>query len=364
MRAWVLDILLSLALILGLTGCDVHEFPQDTDGTVQLHLYLDFDTELPLYKTINYTRGEELSGAGVITENHDIRYILQVYRTDNIVGENRIADTTFVFTKPDTEELNHQVSIRIKDGKYNLRVWADYVDRGSTEDKYYDTSDFAEIILLNKDEHKGSNEYRDAFKGEIAIDTRAAVPQRSFYTEAAMQTTIEMKRPMGKFEFIATDGDDFVSRIAQLLYEQETRNQNEEGRSFEQIVQSIDLSQFKVVFRYNNFMPCSFNMFTNKPADAWSGVSFQSVMKSNGEEHEMSLGYDYVFVGENSTSLSISVDVYDRNGLLLSSSKPINVPIVRNKLTVVKGNLLALTNSTGGAVINPGYDGDDYNMEI
>ena len=77
----------------------------------------------------------------------------------------------------------------------------------------------------------------------------------------------------------------------------------------------------------------------------------------------MTLGYDYIFVNGTETTLAISVEVYNRDGELMSSTNPINVPIVRSKMTVVKGEFLT-SKATGGITINPGYDGDDYNIEI
>ena len=132
--------------------------------------------------------------------------------------------------------------------------------------------------------------------------------------------------------------------------------------AYEQLLQSIDLGEFYVVFRYNAFMPCSFNMFTDKPADSWTGMSFTSRMYTENEM-EMTLGYDYIFVNGTETTLAISVEVYNRDGELMSSTNPINVPIVRSKMTVVKGEFLT-SKATGGITINPGYDGDDYNIEI
>ena len=77
----------------------------------------------------------------------------------------------------------------------------------------------------------------------------------------------------------------------------------------------------------------------------------------------MTLGYDYIFVNGSETTLAISVEVYNRDGELMSSTNPINVPIVRSKMTVVKGEFLT-SKATGDITINPGYDGEDYNIEI
>ncbi len=366
MRGLIFYISSLIVALLTFIGCDVHEFPMDSQGLVPLRLHLEFDTELPLFKTINYTRSEDINGDHMEKpgEAYDIRYIIKAFRTDNTIGENRNADTTFVFTKSDISNLNHSVILELNEGSYDLRVWADYVDAGSDQDKYYNTSNFEEIILANEDVHEGNNDYRDAFKGEISVVVKPDIIGDGSAISIRNEATIVMSRPMGKFKFIATDGKEFVSRMAQLLHEQGLLSIDTDKMSYEQLLQSIDISQFKVVFHYNNFMPCSFNMFTDKAADSWTRVNFSSHMYSE-QTQELTLGYDYIFVGNNETELSISIEVYSKNGELICSTESIKVPIARSKLTIVKGQFLSSHSSSGGgASISPGYEGDDYNIEI
>ena len=362
MQVRISYILSCVMLLLAFTSCDIHEFPKENTEVAPFILHLNFDTELPLYKTIDYTRGENNTITG--TPKHDIRYIINAYRTDNIIGENRLSDTTFVFTKSDISNLNYTAQLHLKTGVYTFRVWADYVEPGSKKDKYYDTSDFAEIVLVDRDNHSGSNDYRDAFKGSISAEVKEIKPNGGAI-EIDNEATIEMRRPMGKFHFIATDGEEFVSRIAQELSEQgELVTPNSAQPAYEQLLQSIDISQFNIVFRYNAFMPCSFNIFTDKPADSWTRVQFSSRMQSEPNK-DMTLGYDYIFVNDE-TSISISVEVYSKDGELMTSTEPINVPIARSKLTLIRGHFLTPSSSSaeGGTIINPGYDGDDYNVPI
>ena len=51
-------------------------------------------------------------------------------------------------------------------GKYRFLVWADYVVHGTETDLYYNTSNFEEIILADRQNHTGSTDRRDAFRGE------------------------------------------------------------------------------------------------------------------------------------------------------------------------------------------------------
>lgn len=356
----------SVILLLTFVGCDVHEFPEERHERVPFLLHLNFNTELPLYKEVVYTRnGENVSTSS--TDLHDVRYIINAYRTGNMREDNREADTTFVFTKSDIADLNYTARLELYEGTYTFRVWTDYVDAGSTEDKYYVTSDFSEIILANKSNHAGSNDYRDAFRGYVS----ATVINPAYYTGDIVNTidnqaTVEMKRPMGKFKFVSTDVEIFIDRVVQMMKDQGiyVDTDSEEGdtrASYEQLLQSINIYDFSVVFRYNIFMPCSFNMFTDKPADSWMGMSFTSYMYTE-DYNEMTLGYDYIFVNGSETTLSISVEIYDKDGKLMASSNPIDVPIARSKLTLVKGNFLT-AEASEGIVISPEFDGE-YNIEI
>lgn len=356
------NILIYVLSLFVLASCDVHEFPVDRHRLVPFTLHLNFDTEMPFHKEVQYTRSDD--GTTKVTPAHDVRYVINAYRTDNVIGEVTIPDTTYVFTKSELAELNYTAQFEIHEGVYDFRVWCDYVDAGSNEDKYYDTSDFNKIILKNKDNHSGNNDYRDAFRG----NTTGEVIDPSYYTGAILGTirneaTVEMSRPMGKFEFISTDVDVFLSRVASALQKRGLLAAAEVGTTaYEQLVKSIDLGQFTVITKYDIYMPCAFDMFTDKAAGSWEKMTYKGKMERINDT-EMLLTYDYVFVRDTGTTLSISLEVYDKDGKLLSSSRPIDVPIARSKYTTVKGEFLTSV-ATGGIAINPGYDGDDYNIEI
>ena len=361
MRKNLQTIMLWMISLLALTGCDVHEFPEESHIRVPFTLYLDFHTDLPLYKEIIYTRGVEEGNS-----DYDIRYIIHAYRTDNKRSETRQADTTFVFTKSDLSNLDYTAQLELREGSYDFKVWADYVKKGSRQDCFYDTQDFSEIILAGKQNYRGSNDYRDAFRGYAT----AKVANPAFYTGEAAEAidnraTAKMVRPMGKFKFIASDVDAFMGSLGLHVPGRDASGGWEDPDSkaaYEQFLQNFQWGEYTVRFKYNIFMPCSFNMFTDKPADSWTGMSFVSNIQVE-RNHEICLGFDYAFVNGSETTLSISLELYDKEGELLSSTNPINVPIVRSKLTIVRGDFLTIK-ASGGVMINPGYDGEDFNIEI
>ncbi len=277
--------------------------------------------DMELYKTVNYTRSS--------TENHVLRYIIKAYRK-NANGEIDLnhADATFRGTASLSENLNQKVDCDLDFGKYRFYVWADYV---KGDEAYYDAKEFSEIVLADKSHYIGSSPYRDAFRGEQDGEVDGT------------SIRVEMKRPFGKFKVVATDWEEFVK--------------NEAKRTVEKAIPD----DYYVTIKYSGFLPSTFNLFTNKPTDSWTGVSFDSDMEMLSEK-EILLAYDYIFVNGSETSVPISVEIHARNGELLAQSPSIDVPIVRNKITEVKG--LFLTSKASGSVgVDPRFDGD-FNIEI
>lgn len=358
-------ILFGVYAMLSLTACDVHEFPEPPGKRVPYTLYLDFNESMPLYTIVDYVRGDETDAPRV---SHDMRYIVKAYREDMLRSEEgRIADTTFIFTQSDILNPNRTLPLELHEGNYELQIWTDYVDVGKTEDKYYITNDFSKIRLPNEKNHVATTEYREAFRGYASV--KVVDPEYYAGADAANiqnRDTVYMSRPMGRYEFIATDLELFLTRYYEMMKEQgkflDIDAEPGSRAIYEQILKSINLNEYKVIFRYNPFMPCSFNMFKDRPNEVWEYTSFEGKMTPISET-EMSLGFDYIFVNGTETTLSIYFEIYDKDGKLMSSSNPVDVPIVRNKETLVRGEFLT-SKASEGVSINPGFDGDDYNLEI
>ena len=330
--------------ISALSSCDVHEFPAEEPGKQSITLNLEFRTEMPLHQTVEYTRSGK---ASALPADYDIRYQIRIYATDS-EGEITSGDYTAVtVTKDDVTDPDHSVSIEIGEGSYRFLVWADYVDNGSEADKFYTTGDFNEITLAG-DSHCGNNAFRDAFRGETVA---AVSPDNG----AAQEITVEMERPLARFQFITTDLETFITNA---LKEQEARSGAEKENS---PTKAVNLDDYRIVFRYAGFMPSAFNNFTNKPVDAVTGVSFTGRITRLGDT-EAELGFDYVFVNGTESTVPIAVEVYNMENELLSSTDPIDVPLERSKLTIVRGPFLT-TQASGGVGIDPGFDGE-WNYEI
>ena len=326
-----------------LVACDtVHEFPEGPvkPVIVPFTLHLKFDTVMPLYKTVYYN-----TKAATVADDYDVRYIINAYRSDNGTDFDREVDAQFIITKDSLNQLDHTVHLDLEEGYYKFMVWTDYIYAGGKSDTYYTTTDFSEVILKEKDVHYGSNDFRDAYRGSRTSLAAAITTNPVGITN---EDTVYMKRPMAKFKFISTDLNEFVTRVLQL--EAEKGHVQEETKT-------INPDDYNVIFRYTGFMPCSFNLYTDKPADAWSNIFFESKITLL-DEHEAELGFDYVFVtGEIEASVSVAVEVYNKEGEQMAGIYPIDVPLKQGELTIVRGAFLT-SKATGGIGIDPSFEGD------
>lgn len=329
-------------------SCDVHEFPEEceklsadtttVDTGVDVVLELDYSTELPLYQEVEYTTRSSEDG-------YCLRYLINIYEPESDGSYGRTYSQQMVITRDDVNALDTCVTLHMEPGEYKFIVWTDYIDYGTEDDKYYDTSDFAEIALT--DQYEGSTDYRDAFKGT----------QTGTVYEGCDTIVVEMGRPLAKFEYITTDLERFIEKVAKMMAEQEETR----SADLEELAQTIDLSSYSVVIAYTAYMPYSFNIFTDRPADSMTGVYFYGSLTEIGNG-QARLGFDYVFVNGMATSVQTALYVYDSSGTLIASTDVITVPLLRSHLTTVYGEFLT-SEASGGIGIDPNYDGE-YNIEI
>lgn len=345
--------LLTAALLLlgalAVVSCDVHEFPDAPEPPApkrQLTVELTFEHELPFFQLVEYDR----NGAVVRTRalEYERRYILKAYSTSR--GElSRNEEAVWTFTRGSADPGDAVFDIDMPEGDYVLMVWSDFIDAGSGIDKHYTTADFADISLIDREHHPGSDETRDAFRGTAEVSA------------ADRKVTVTMERPLARYTFISTDLDAFLDTRGHNVKEESSQADGGSSDSRDP-GRAIDLSAYGVRFTYPQYMARSFNMFTNRPADSWTGVRYESDLKVIDSNHAQ-VGFDYVFVNSHDTSVNVSVEVYDRkDGTVLARIRPVDVPLSRSKHTYVAGPFLTAT-AGGSAGIDPDFDGE-FNIWI
>ena len=375
--SWVVSSSAALAAcaLLCITSCAVHEWPEPSPADVIVNL--DFDTQLPQYKVLN----EEGTRASHDGRDYDIRYAIAAYR---LLQDGSYAEEPFllkVFSKDEIDELNATFRFSIDEGSYRFYVWTDFVLAGTQSDYFYNTTNFRRISLQGT--HEGNNDFRDAFSGSADLKVI-----RRGSRETPSTVTVQMRRPLAKFEFITTDLQEFITKTIEAMIRKEEaeaaakagETKSEGGANPEDItpIESdtktdgdtktgdtktpvVDLEKYTVVFFYSGYMPNAYNMMEGKPCDSATGVKFSSAISAI-DNHDARLGFDYVFVNGEESSVMVTVALYDEEGTQLSISRQIEVPIKRSMLTTVRGSFL-MQNTGGGVAIDPGFE-DEFNIYI
>ena len=364
-----------MLIIFGTSSCSVHQWP-DESTPAALKLDFVFSTDLPPYLTVDYETKNAVSSES--EQDCSFRYTVKFYPRlpDGTFSRTEAGDYTLVLTKDDLSDLNYSTETRLPEGEWQVRCWADYVGKGSTDDLFYRTSDFSSITL--PEPHAANTDRKDAFLG--CADVKLV---RVGSRQTPVTARLEMERPLAKFRFIATDFEALVTKVmrekmtneeyAEWLHamrlEKEAREAAKKASDPEpdnswspSKAPGFNPSDYYIRFYYTSFMPYVFDIFANKPIDSRSGVQFDSEFTPLSAD-EVLMGFDYVLVNGHESSVVVQVALYDRaTNNLLSLSPTISVPLTRSKVTTVRGDFLTL--STGGGIgINPEFDGE-YNIII
>lgn len=366
-------ILLILAMLLALTfdSCDVHEFPVTEEPEPPaperpaIELEVTFDAiDWPVFTTVEWNQGSDAerqrSRGGSRAEQHKLRYTINIYDdyTDSRYPSRNLQSVRTLITDAPASlaDAKERIDIDLPAGDYIAVAWIDYVDANDMySDLYYDTGDFASITLLG-DDYPGNCNYREAFRGS----TRFVIADDGTVVDTESRAPIEViplvaERPMARYEFITTDLDEFVKQNISPL-------SDEPENAPSKLPNGPDLDDYIVHMRYTAYLPDTYNCHTDKPVDARIGASFYGQIVKMSDK-EATLGFDHVFVNGTETSVQVALDVYSTvTGNLVASTDPITVPLKRNHHTRVTGKFLT-TKSSGGAGINPDFDGE-FNIEI
>lgn len=352
-------ILLSL-LVWVMTGCDatIHEYPgsSDIDRPIiaSATINLEFNTDMPVMtQTIT-----KKTRSGNTEEDFDLRYIINIYRNTESrqIDSEEIVDQ-IILSKDDISSWDISTDCKLEIGCYDIVVWADYVDAGTTSHKYYIADNLQFINLIQG--APGSTDFRDGFVGQVRGVEIGTI-------SADNVVTIPMTRPMAKYKFISNDLETFLSRMLAVKMKElmDSRGDEEEDDDTKGDTKvTVDINDYYVEFSYPSYVNTTYNVLLDIPAAPTAGNvrSFTSEIKQlNNTEAE--LGFDYIFTN-GTTQLYVSLKVFDKkNNTEVANIPSLFIDLQRSKLTEVRGSFLT-TQESGGVGISPGFD-DEYTWDI
>lgn len=333
---------IALVLTIALAGC-VHDYPGMTeDGEegidptlVEVNTEVTLDLELvPLeiitQKNARSGTNKARSGTTKADDGYRRRFIIEAWRE----GKPESRQVTVMDTAEEENgdgKISLPIHLRLHALDYTLAVWTDYVKAGTTDDLYYNTDNLQQVAC--RDPYTGSTPYRDCLYGTTSLDLR----QYRDEWNAKVQIKVDMVRPLAQYEIIATDVKDFLRKTKKQRADDET---------------------FTITFSYGFYLPTVFNVLAGKPADSRTGIAYTTplTVPTDGQE-ECTIGTDFVFVNGTESFVSLSMEIRDGGGDVISRTTGLKVPYRRGHLTTVRARFLT-NEMQGGVDIDDDFDGN------
>ena len=294
-----------VALVLGLASCQ-----KDTEGfDVAVNGEVSTKVTVNLADDSGTRAGSNESGLrnGVLEGNNTLRYILQVFDED---GEQSKAKM-FAYTDDQTVAFD----VRLVPGRnYKFVVWADVVTGENAGDWHYDTTDLTNITL--KGAWNAMDETRDAFTCVKTVeDFNATTP-----------INITLTRPFAKLRVVTTDMNELMGVNPQYAE-----------------------------VEYTTAYRPSFNAFAGSAnaKGSESKTHTYRIASYNETGASKTLFTDYLFAIDDQEPVQFILSVYEdkqMNSLVRTTHFNTDIPVKRNYLTTITGNVLT--------------DGNEINVEI
>ncbi|MBE6182163.1 MAG: hypothetical protein E7148_05670 [Rikenellaceae bacterium] len=255
---------------------------------------------------------------------YDLRFVLRIYESNQVVKEETWAGST--------QTIAYQKQYRLVPGhEYTFVVWADFVKEGTTTDLYYKTADFAAIeeLPIATGDTRINNEARDAY----------------FVTEAITikendNIDLTLKRPFGKVRVVTTDWNEDAIQNATVPTE--------------------------VKITYNNTtLYTGMNLLTGALTGSNATMEYTAAINDYTNEGatvaEKTLYVDYLWgmTISDPTASAATITQYPVHFTIDAGIRTYDVkadvPVTRNWLTTVKGNILT-TNTVINIEVDPEFD--------
>ena len=314
--------LASLAILLIGASCQRNDQLDSNDpGKVVIKLSLPEDMQA-LRASANSS-----SAKGGITNvdmsKYDIRYKLAVY---NASGERVIEP--LVKTVDSYEEITYELRLT-PNRKYKFVVWADFVKQGETADLHYNTADFTNITCIDTPDKQLNDESRDAYwiAKEINVGTEA------------INETLVLRRPFSKIRVVTTDWGlvpaDKPDYFSIQYY-------GADCKRFNSMNLLTGVSTGTPLTAKDDAGIITYDVNINKDQKDY-------MLGYDSDDHNRTMTVDYLMTDQSEqTPLHVvfTAKKGGKDGQLISTYDfAVNVPIQRNYLTTLMGNLLTTATS-------------------
>lgn len=306
---------LLLAAMAAMASACVHEFPDDNrpepdpENTLEVHISHPVDWTTRTHEVATTTRAAATM----------MRYVVRTYPTGMSQHFNASPLTEQVITRQATLE-DFTITLERPSDEVELWVWVDCIDSDGRP-LHYDASRFNEVKLTTTP-YSACDDSRDAMCGDIAVHP------------ADRSLTLQLSRPIARYEFIATD-------LAEFMSDEST---------------DAGLEGYRIEFVYTGYLTTAYNAFINLNYNSVTSVTYAGSLRRISDT-EASLGFDHVFTPGTESAVSVQAYLISPAGVRRAVTPVVNVPIAPGVNTRVKGAFLTVREQ-GGIDIDVDFSGD------
>ena len=282
-----------------------------------------------------YTQTRATDGA-----THQLRCVAEVYRQGTTTRVHRRvqlceaqADGTYL------------AELSLLPGDYDVRLWADWVTDGTTNDKYYNADDLSAVTVLTDNYvANGLTDEKDAYyTNSLSLTVTDEANQSS--PSGELWGAVTLIRPFARYRIIANDVENYIDLI-------------EGGDDLPPI------EDLTVRVSYEGFFRTTFDVVTGKPIDSMASISYAAgIVEADGysPDEARQVGADFVFTNGDESFVTVTVQMLDKNtGEAISTVTGIRIPYRRGQLTTVSGNFLTAGRTSGGVNIDTGWGDNPF----
>lgn len=267
------------------------------------------------------------------------------YRHETIEYRHRITVAAFLDRKPvavqtvyedlsDNGIIRTDVSLSLHAKEYRIAVWADIVGDDTTE-PYYDLSDLTGIIYGKS--YRSHTVYKDALCGSANIDLTGY--RDEWGAKESME--IELSRPMGKYEIIATDVEKFLAE-----YSPSKEN------------------SYEIRLNYNGYIPAGYNVLDGITKNAFNYLTYsRSISGIPAGTTEFPMIFDYLFMDKDETVVPVTIEVRNIKQTVVAKSN-VDIKIKKNAKTVIRGNFLTTMPGDGIGIDTEFEEKEDIDLGV
>lgn len=329
-RQKILALLTAVALP-QLSSC-VHEYPQYpgvNPTAVDLSITLDTDPSV--------TEGSVLAGRKS-GEASCMYFVVEIYE-GGFEGEPVVRRELAVRCADDGSS-QVRFTETLPAGDYKVAAFA-----ACAEDIYgggcmYDVDDLSAITFRNP-EYEGALDLKECYDARFDIRLSSDL----WYQAVEVQRTLTS--PMGRLEIVSTDAEEFLTKA---------QGMPSAGPQPPFVMDESNWEEYRVRWDYVLYFPVGYNVLAGLPNKAETRVSFTSGIEPVSEGSVL-LGYDYVFVNGEQTSVSVTLSLLDGEGELINTYSGLQATLYKGRTTVIYGEYLT-QNRGSGIGIDPGFDGN------